>query len=734
MARVLFYTGASMLALSAALLYLPTYFSFIAFFVILTALVTLIILRKRIVINGLKTLLSILLLFIICGLLTYSTKIIPAENMVGYDAEVVGTVCEYPTAYETYTVYFINTEQIKLISKDGSPLPENIPQKLKLRLSDVNKIGAEIFDKLHLRVQFNDLDIYKTSSLANEVYAGGYVEQLYKNIGKNRPFYAIFYDLRDKINNLIYQNMYFDDAAVVSAVLIGDRSNLDPEFEKSSKTAGTTHMLVVSGMHLGIIFQLFSRIFTSLKIKRGNFEILMLGLIFALTAICGFTPSILRASLTYVIIVIGGLIFKKPDPLNSLGTAAVILLFLNPLAFGNIALLLSLLSTFGLLFICPILEQALTSFVSKRYSPGKITKAIIFSLSQTVSATLATLPVSIIYLGYISLISPVANLLTGYATSLLTTISFVAVAILFLPSILSLGATFPLVALSLLVRYIVKVTDICASISFASIPARLEYLISLAILALSVPFLMWAKKLKTKEKLRISLKLCSSALVLVSVCSALWFYGISPKNEIAIIDVGKGASILIKCEDEVFAVGAGDSLTDYNKIENHMFKACCKELDYIILPSANKSFAAGSPEMISQNPNAKIIYPQNGAYSDRLSFISNGNFKSFEYKISYETRSAEVVTYADVGTTLNFKKLSVIIYAGDGDINKLFGEAKHSKPVLICANKLNQNIKNEVSDLILCGLFENEDALTESLRRQNVDYKILGKKNISIKF
>ena len=180
MARVLFYTGASMLALSAALLYLPTYFSFIAFAIILVALIILIILRKRIVVNGLKTLLSILLIFIICGLLTYSTKINPAEDMVGYDAEIVGTVREYPTAYETYTVYVIKTEQIKLLSEDGAPLPENIPQKLKLRLSDVNKIGAEIFDKLHLRVQFNDLDIYKTSSLANEVYAGGYVEQLYK--------------------------------------------------------------------------------------------------------------------------------------------------------------------------------------------------------------------------------------------------------------------------------------------------------------------------------------------------------------------------------------------------------------------------------------------------------------------------------------------------------------------------------------------------------------------------
>ncbi len=734
MARVLFYTGACMLALSAALLYLPTYFSFILAVIILLALIILTIFHKKIVINGLKTLLVFLLIFIIIGLLTYSTKIRPAENIAGYDGEIVGTVYEHPSVYETYTVYFIETENITLNDENGNPLPISAPQNLKLRLSDVNKIGAEIFDKLHLQVQFNDLDIYKSSFYANEIYAGGYIKNLYENLGKNRPFYAVFYDLREKINDLIYDNLYFDDAAVVSAVLIGDRSNLSSDFVSDSKAAGTTHMLVVSGMHLGILFQIFSRIFTALKIKRGKFGILMLCLIFAITAICGFTPSILRASLTYVIIVIGILIFKKPDSLNSLGTATIILLFSNPLGFGNLALLLSLLSTFGLLFICPILENAFTSSISKYFAPGKFIRTIIFSLSQTVSAILATLPVSIIYLGYISLISPIANLLTGYATSLLTAISFFAVAILFLPSVLSLGATFPLFAISLLVRYIVKITDICANVSFASIPARLEYLISFAIFALAIPFLIWAKKTQAKEKLRIAFKLCSSALVLISVSSALLFYNISPKNEIAVLNVGKGASILIKTETEVLSVGAGDALTDYNKIQSHMLKSCAQKIDHIIIPTANKSFAAGSLEMILQNKDAKIIYPKNGDYSQKLDYISNENFKNFEYKISYKTPSAEIITYADIGTVINFKNLSAIIYVGQGDLNKLFNEAKFERPILICANGLNQSIKNEISDLILCGAIENEEELTKKLTLQNIDYKIANKKTVSIEF
>ena len=735
MARVLFYTGALMLAVSAALLYLPTYFSFILGIVILVLLLLLDILNKKIVISGLRLMLIFTLVFIILGLHTYSSKIRPAEKLVGFNAEIIGTVCEYPNVYDTYTVYFIETEQITLIKeKDGPAPPTDIPQKLKLRLSDVNETNADVFDKLHLKIQFNDLDIYRTSSLANKVYANGYITSLENKLGTNRPFYAFLYDLREWLNDRLFDNMYFDDAAVVSAVLLGDRSNLDPDFVSDSKAAGITHMLVVSGMHLGIIFQLLSKILSAFKIGRIKTNLLILVAIFCMTAICGFTPSILRAALTYVIIVIGNLIFKKPDALNSLGAAAMIILFFNPLAFGNIALLLSLFSTFGILFICPIMVDSFTSLISKITAPGKITKAIILSLSQSLSATLATMPICIVYMGYLSLVAPLTNLLTGYAASLLTSLSFIGISFLSLPSILSASATVPMFIIYALVRYIVKVTDICADIPFATIPARSEYLISLAIIAIVLPLLICAKKWSKKAKLRISLKLCASVMVLISVSSMLWFYITAPKNEIVIPNVGKGTSVLIKTETDTIAIGAGDSLTDYNKIENAMVKMCRKSIDHIIIPTANKDFAAGTPEMTFKNPNAKTVYPISGDYTDKLNYIANENYKAFDYKISFTLSETEIITYADVGTTVNFAERSMIIYTGSGDVNLLFKECKSQNPIFICTNNLQQDLNYNLSDCIITGSDDAKNIIGEALKKQNIGFRTVDSKNLSIEF
>ncbi len=734
MARVLFYTGLSLLAVSAALLYLPTYFSIIIAVVTLALLVVFIVIRKKFSLKGLYLLLSAVLVFTSFGIATQYSIIKPAEHLVGYEAEIIGTVTDYPQIYDNYTVYIVETEQIRLMNTGKNTPTFSVPQNLKLRLSDINKIGAKVFDRLRLKIRFNDLDIYKTSSYADKIYAGGYINSLDEHLGQNRPFYAIFYDLRAAINNLLFENIHFEDAAVISAVLLGDKNNLSRDFENDSRLAGTTHMLVVSGMHLGIIFQLLSKIFNFLKIRRGTAEILMLFAIFALTAVCGFTPSVLRASLTYVIIVIGNLIFRKPDPLNSLGASAIILLFFNPLGFGNLSLLLSLLSTFGLLFICPILQRTTLDTISKLYSPGRITKGVVFSISQTLSATLATMPVCILGIGYISLISPVTNLLTGYASSLLTSFAFLAVILLFLPSFLKITAIVPVFILYALVRFIVKVTDICAGVEYAAVPARTEYLISLLLFLIIIPLLMLAKKYSAKTNLRITLKISACVLVILSISSAFLFYGISPKYEIAIPNVGDGAAIIIKTPSKILSIGAGDSPSDYIKIENQMFKMCNRQLDYIILPSANKSFAAGAPEMIFKNPDAIIIHPSSGDYETKLNYISNENFNSFDYTAKLKLNEAEITTYSDVGCTVNFKDFSLIIYVGSGDINLLFGAARHKNPILICADNLNQEIKYSVSRCIISGDDNTKSNIAKNLKSQKINYEILGAKTVSIQF
>ncbi len=734
MARVLFYTGLSLLAVSATLLYLPTYFSIIIALSVLILLTLRIILYKKIKVYGLTLLLCVVLIFTLLGIHTQLFKIKPTEPLVGYDAEIIGTVSEFPTVYDNYTVYIIETEQIKLKITDETAQPIRVPQNLKLRLTDVNKIGAKVFDKLRLNVSFKDLDIYKTSSYANKIYAGGHILSLEEHLGQNRPFYAIFYDLKESINDLLFENMHYEDAAVISAVLLGDKTHLDRDFENNSRLAGTTHMLVVSGMHLGIIFQILSKIFRKLKIRRGAAEVLMLFAIFALTAVCGFTPSVLRASLTYVIIVIGNLLFRKPDPLNSLGIATIILLFINPLGFGNLSLLLSLLSTFGLLFICPILQQSIMDIIAKIYTPKRITKALVFSFSQTLSAILATMPVCILGIGYISLISPLANLLTGYASTLLTSFAFLAVILLCMPNLFKPLALLPIFILYALVRFIVKATDLCASLDFAAVPALNEYLIPLFLIILIIPLLMLAKKYSAKNRTRISLKISACILVLVSISSTLFFYTASPKWEIAIPNVGKGCCVLLKSEKQILAIGAGDSPSDYHKIETEIFKMCHRDIDYIILPSDNKQFAAGAPEMAFNNPNSKVIFPEGHNYSNKLSYISNQNFTRFEDTATVSMPEAEIISKAHIGCTVNFKDFSLVIYSGNGDVNLLFNNAKHKNPIFICSNNLKQKLNHTISRCIVIGSDEAKSSAAKVLNSQHIKYELLGEKTITIKF
>ncbi len=288
MVRVLFYTGLALLAVSSALLYLPTYFSLILIFVFALLLTFCFIFHKKIKIKGLKTLLCILLLFTMLGAYTQYFTVEPANKLNGCDAVVTATVTDRPTRYETFSSYVMKTSKIELDYKKYGLKSDDIPQEITIRLTDVNSLDLQLFETVRLVVTFEDDAKYKTSNLSSEIYSSGYIKQLDKRLGTNRPFYALFYDLRDSISNLIFKNINFNEASLVSAILVGDRDFLDRDFESNAKAVGITHVLVVSGGHLGIIFQLLSGVFAVLKVRRKFGNIAMLLIIFALEAICGF--------------------------------------------------------------------------------------------------------------------------------------------------------------------------------------------------------------------------------------------------------------------------------------------------------------------------------------------------------------------------------------------------------------------------------------------------------------
>ena len=230
MVRVMFYTGISVVLVSAALLYLPICFSYVLASLLLLFLLLLILLRKRITVNGIKTLTLITLVFCLVGISTLLQKVKPAETLVGYIAEITATVTEWPDYYDDYTSYIATTESIAVLPEEGKAIPDKVPQKLKIRISDVYNNDFKVFDKFTATVTINSLGNYRTSSYSSGIYASGQIVEVTDKLGQNRPFYAVFYDLREYINGLLYDNINYEEASVASAVLIGDHSQLDTNF------------------------------------------------------------------------------------------------------------------------------------------------------------------------------------------------------------------------------------------------------------------------------------------------------------------------------------------------------------------------------------------------------------------------------------------------------------------------------------------------------------------------
>lgn len=222
-------------------------------------------------------------------------------------------------------------------------------------------------------------------------------------------------NFRQFIKNEIFKFYGNDEAATMLALLTGDRTYLSDSFYSNIKGAGVMHVMVVSGMHLSIIVSLMLYIVNKLVYNRFLKSIIVFLTVLAVAAVCGFTMSILRAGITYLMISLSLILNRQSESANNLGTAISVILLLNPMAIFSVALQLSALSTFGILSVAlPITKFLKEKFIIRNKGLLSIASAVLI----TASAMLLTLPVTLSVFGYVSNMSLVANLLISFAVTL----------------------------------------------------------------------------------------------------------------------------------------------------------------------------------------------------------------------------------------------------------------------------------------------------------------------------
>ncbi|MGN0740127.1 MAG: ComEC/Rec2 family competence protein [Treponema sp.] len=210
--------------------------------------------------------------------------------------------------------------------------------------------------------------------------------------------------------------------SLLLALLTGSREYLEKSFSDSFKFSGLSHILALSGMHLTAISSLAGVIEKRTSLKKAGiliqFSVIILFVWFA-----GFSPSLLRAFISYVLLALCSLFnIKVKSRLSVLSCTFLIHSIISPLDLYNTGFLLSYGALSGILILSPLVN----SFSSK-YIPSAVSD----SLSASISANCFTFPISIKTFGFFSpagiictlFISPVITLFL-YSGIVLIILSF----------------------------------------------------------------------------------------------------------------------------------------------------------------------------------------------------------------------------------------------------------------------------------------------------------------------
>jgi competence protein ComEC len=155
-----------------------------------------------------------------------------------------------------------------------------------------------------------------------------------------------------------------DDAAMLSAMVTGDRSYLGSALRTPFERTGSFHLLVVSGLHLGIFAAFLFALGTRLRLGRLPLTVITLALSLAYALLTGFGQPVQRAFAMLALYLIGRLLYRDRGRLNSLGFAALCLLILDPHALFDAGLQMTLLTVIAVAGIAiPIMERTTAPFL-----------------------------------------------------------------------------------------------------------------------------------------------------------------------------------------------------------------------------------------------------------------------------------------------------------------------------------------------------------------------------------
>jgi len=427
--------------------------------------------------------------------------------------------------------------------------------------------------------------------------------------------------------------------AILEALLLGDRRNIDPETYEAFRRTGLLHLVSLSGMHLGILIAIvwwFGKL--AGLMKRGRAMVCVVATVVFLLVV-PVRPPTLRATVIVWTLCASILLRRRPNPLNSLSLAAIILLLMQPTQLFDIGWQLSFAATAGILaFTGPITEWLLARTHGRLESSGWEPWSVLRALKAMANWTIRALAVGIaawlgsagILLYHFYNITPLASVWTVIAAlpvTLILTLGFLKIVLsFFLPTLsMLLGGVLHLLA-DLLIGMVRLMAEV--DLSYILI-GRTPW----TLIALYYALILFAAFVHLRRPI-VKKALCTAMLLMLLVPLGVMKWQRTHRSHLSItcLDVGHGQAILARLPgtmNVLFDVGSLFSsdigtrvvvpFLDYEGIGRlHAVVVSHRDIDHI----------NGVPEVVNRRPVGCV-------YFDEMSFAHSQDVETVQALMSH---------------------------------------------------------------------------------------------------
>ena len=561
------------------------------------------------------------------------------------DVILTGIVISNPTVKEYKTVYKLKVEALNGDLKyKNTYLLLNIKNNSNLYLEYGEKIVIKgVFLEPKTKRNYNGFD-YKNFLKTKKIYGtvnASKVKVLDKEclnlayIISNKAFLYIKINVQnvfpEKISNLIL------------GIMLGYTDELDEDIMQNFRDSNMAHLLAVSGMHISyIIFGIITICNPTIGKRKGRVIIIIFLIVYMF--ITGFSPSVVRASIMGIAMILGKTIHKKNDIWNQMSLSLLCILMFNPFLITSLNVLLSYGGTIGIIIfnktVINMLEKLRIKDRKYKYRINKRMLDFIKYLKETVAMSISVQIIIIPIMSVAFNTVGITFLLTNIFVSILSGPIIVLGFLVIISSFISVNI---LRILSFILSPILQSSIIMASVGsklplnkiHIATPNKIEIVVYYALaIIFNLIYRIYSKNRPTQFEYRIRNIISlikykygqnkkKIILLILIICIILSLIKIFSQNlKIHFIDVGQGDSCLIitPMKHSILIDGGGSLNEEYDVGKNtlipYLLDRRITKIDYIIISHFDQDHVGGLLTVMDELKVKKVLISKQGEDSE----------------------------------------------------------------------------------------------------------------------